>query len=190
MDWQKIISGILIASIIGIGSTLFWFQERISKLEVRFESIKQDSSLIKKRGNLALDKIDKIFKQSNYFVNIEYPKNDEKVNQNILVKGTFSGDLSNFHLWAVIHSIDEMGWWPQIAEIIPDPNNGDWKTSVTIGDIDNNNIKFDIQILLAKKEAHESFLRYLDDSRKTDNYPPMHLPSGTRMLSDVTVIRK
>lgn len=194
MDWKQIIAGLIIGAIIGIASTFFLFQGRISRLEALINQLKNQerpSQSLNYSSKLAeKHDIETLFKKTKYTVEINLPQNNEGVEQNINMEGTFSGDLLSLHLWPIVHPKGSSGWWPQNSEIIPDPSNGNWEASVRLGNTGDVDKKFDIIIILATENAHESFNKYIQTGKETNNYPESPLPSGTRILAKVTVIRK
>jgi len=175
MNWKSIISGVIIGVILGMATTFFVLQKRITSLEADLKH-KKHSSQPSITNNLKAQ--------------IERPRNNDFIDQFVIVTGKASTNLQGKHLWLVVHPVESNGWWPQLGEIFINPSDGKWSIRATLGSPKDIKKVFEIAIVIANRDAHESFNNYLKSGEEKNSYPAQPLPSGIEIVDKIILTRK
>jgi hypothetical protein len=114
-------------------------------------------------------------------IKITYPLNDTKVQMNEIAKGTAKNVTEGQTLWILVY--DYNNYFPQGTVQTP----GEWQRRIRIGDPQHHDIKFEIDAVLADKEAHSILAEHFKggDSTAIENLPP-----GVKRYANVTVERE
>jgi len=193
MDWKQILPGIIIGAILGMASTFFIFQGRISKLEaiIQQSNINPEPRPKSQSQSKSNEDWEIIIKDNNISIEITNPQNDDEINQQVIMEGNFQGDLGSYHLWIVLNPIGSSGWWPQLRELRPHPESGKWSLPVTVGSKNDIGKQFELAIIMADNTVNDTFKKYIETSNKTGSFPETPLPTGGfKFLQSIVVVRK
>jgi len=181
MNWKQLLTGVVLGAVLGVASTFFLFQGRITRLETLLTETQIGSArnAAKKNDN----------KEGGMRLSIGSPHDGDSTDQGLVVRGTVEGSLGIAHLWAVVHPVGSTGFWPQVAEVIP-TTDGTWFAQILLGRPQDRNRAFDVLLVAAKENAHQEFVEYLRTSKQQGSYPEVPLPSEVVVLSKVTVVRR
>ncbi len=165
----------------GWAKVSFQAKEDCERLRSEHGSLKARVALLEKRiGSLTSSE-----------VVINSPSNGDTVGWKPMVWGRLTGRLKpDEHLWLVVHPNDSWGWYPQVSEVFTS-GDGTWHAVVFVGrEKDDENKTYDVVVVIAPKEAHETFNKYIDRANRKGEYPETPLPEGIRLIGKVNVIRK
>ena len=189
VDWKQTLGGLVVGAIIGIAGTFFLFQGRVSTLETKIEQLSGNGIESSSASNAHDPDLDSLFRHAEWECEISEPGDGQTVGTITSVRGEFSGVLSPFHLWVVVHPVGTAGWWPQYGEIVPEPSSGSWEAPVTLGVEGDKGKRFEISLVVVPEEENGKLNKYIDLGKRTGSYPEAPLPSPNRVLAKVTVIR-
>lgn len=119
-------------------------------------------------------------------INITYPLDSKDVQMKETVKGTATNIPEGQQLWIVIRF--ENKYFPQ--NYVDIKSDGSWELPVQIGEGNMGGSTYDIEAVLADKNAQNEFNNYLNTFEKTGVWPEMtKLPDGSKVKVKVSVGR-
>jgi hypothetical protein len=111
---------------------------------------------------------------------IQTPGDGATVVRSVLVAGTVKGSSLCTRLWLVVNPIGEPGWWPQGGPLVALPD-GRWEQPAFLGGRPGQ--RFRLSVVVASKDAHGAFVKYLEDATGKQEFPAKPMPLGTKVLS-------
>ena len=123
-------------------------------------------------------------------VRITYPSDGATVEIREIVRGTSQNIPKEQAIWVVIYPHEVNRYYPQDypADI---QANGYWSSLAFFGSEKDTGKKFDVVVVLANKDAQDTFNAYLKKGKEEKSWPGLErLPEGAVIYDRITVTRK
>lgn len=122
-------------------------------------------------------------------IKMNYPTDGAGVEQIEVIRGISQKLPRSSQIWIIVVTPLAGRYYPQnAADVLVD---GSWSAVAHFGQEGDVDVKFDVLVVLADKNAQNEFEAYIKTARDKSDYSGLlHLPEGTSIYERATVIRK